>query len=145
MFEPYVEFIAVAILMALFWLQARGTGRVGAMFGPLMLMWFCVLAVLGLWHVAQSPGVLVAINPLFAWDFFHANGWEGFLILGTVFLVVTGGEALYADIGHFGDLPDSRLVVRGRVSLVAAQLFRPGVATSARSVGRRAPALSHGA
>ena len=104
-FEPYIEFIAVGILVALFWLQAKGTERVGAMFGPLMLMWFCVLAVLGLWHVVQMPAVLMAINPMFAADFFYANGWDGFLILGTVFLVVTGGEALYADIGHFGVFP----------------------------------------
>jgi KUP system potassium uptake protein len=104
-FEPYIEFIAVGILIALFWLQAKGTERVGAMFGPLMLTWFFVLAVLGLWHVAQAPGVLMAINPMFAADFFYTNGWEGFLVLGTVFLVVTGGEALYADIGHFGVFP----------------------------------------
>ena len=104
-FKPYLEVIAVTILIVLFWLQAKGTGRVGAMFGPLMLTWFSVLAILGMWHIAQSPGVLAAINPLFAWDFFRANGWEGFLILGTVFLVVTGGEALYADIGHFGVFP----------------------------------------
>jgi KUP system potassium uptake protein len=75
------------------------------MFGPLMLVWFGVLAILGVWHVAQAPGVLAAINPEYAWQFFAMNGWDGFLILGTVFLVVTGGEALYADIGHFGVFP----------------------------------------
>ena len=77
----------------------------GALFGPLMLTWFSVLAVLGIWHIAQAPAVLAAINPMYAYGFFLANGWEGFLILGTVFLVVTGGEALYADIGHFGVFP----------------------------------------
>ncbi|MBA3481374.1 MAG: KUP/HAK/KT family potassium transporter, partial [Pirellulales bacterium] len=104
-FNDYVEVIAVSVLLALFWLQSRGTARVGAMFGPLMLVWFSVLAILGVWHVAQAPGVLAAINPEYAWQFFAMNGWEGFLILGTVFLVVTGGEALYADIGHFGVFP----------------------------------------
>lgn len=101
----FIVVIAVVILLALFWLQSRGTARVGAMFGPLMLLWFGVLAILGLWHIAQAPWVLAGINPTYAWDFFQANGWEGYLILGTVFLVVTGGEALYADIGHFGVFP----------------------------------------
>ena len=105
LFEPYVVIIVVAILVGLFWMQSRGTARVGAMFGPLMFCWFCVLAILGMWHVALAPGVLKAVNPIYAWEFFHANGWAGYLILGTVFLVVTGGEALYADIGHFGVLP----------------------------------------
>ena len=104
-FRPFVEVIAVAVLLALFWLQSRGTASVGAMFGPMMLAWFGVLAILGIWHVAQRPDVLAAINPMYAWQFFEANGWEGFLILGTVFLVVTGGEALYADIGHLGVFP----------------------------------------
>jgi KUP system potassium uptake protein len=104
-FKPYVEVIAVAILVPLFWMQSHGTARVGSLFGPLMLIWFAVLAILGLWHVAQAPEVFAAVNPLYAWDFFRTNGWEGYLVLGTVFLVVTGGEALYADIGHFGVFP----------------------------------------
>lgn len=104
-FEPYVGAIAVAILICLFWMQDRGTSGVGAIFGPLMIAWFSLLAVLGVWQIVQMPGVLVAVNPAYAWWFFEANGWAGFLILGTVFLVVTGGEALYADIGHFGKLP----------------------------------------
>lgn len=103
--DRFVEIIAVIILFSLFRLQHRGTGGVGAIFGPLMLAWFLLLAILGAWHVAQAPGVLWAINPFYAWQFFYANGWEGYLILGTVFLVVTGGEALYADIGHFGTYP----------------------------------------
>ncbi len=104
-FEPYVAVIVVAILIGLFSVQARGTAGVGAMFGPLMCCWFFVLAALGVWHIAQAPGVLRAMNPMYAWEFFSANGWPGYLILGTVFLVVTGGEALYADIGHFGVFP----------------------------------------
>jgi KUP system potassium uptake protein len=101
----YVVLIAVGILVPLFWMQSRGTARVGAVFGPLMLAWFGVLAALGVWHIAKMPGVLVAINPMYGWEFFQHNGWHGFLILGAVFLVVTGGEALYADIGHFGAFP----------------------------------------
>jgi KUP system potassium uptake protein len=104
-FQRYVVVIAVAILIPLFWMQSRGTARVGAVFGPLMLTWFAVLAGLGIWHVAKMPSVLVAVNPLYGWEFFLHNGWDGFLILGAVFLVVTGGEALYADIGHFGAFP----------------------------------------
>jgi len=103
--DGFVDFIAVAILILLFWFQARGTARVGALFGPLMLAWFCLLAVLGAAHIFQNPSVLAAINPMYAWNLFDANGWQGFVILGTVFLVVTGGEALYADIGHFGTFP----------------------------------------
>lgn len=101
----FVEIIAVVILLGLFRLQSRGTAKVGALFGPFMLFWFLLLAALGVWHILEMPSVLSAINPLYAFHFFVENGTEGFLILGTVFLVVTGGEALYADIGHFGVLP----------------------------------------
>jgi KUP system potassium uptake protein len=103
--EDFVVPIAVVILIALFWLQSRGTARVGALFGPVMFIWFVVLALLGLWHIMKMPGVVAAINPAYGWAFFQHNGWHGFAILGTVFLVVTGGEALYADIGHFSIFP----------------------------------------
>jgi KUP system potassium uptake protein len=103
--QHFVVPIAVVILIALFWLQSRGTARVGALFGPVMLVWFVTLAALGVWHIAKMPGVFAAINPMYGWEFFQHNGWHGFAILGTVFLVVTGGEALYADIGHFGVFP----------------------------------------
>lgn len=103
--QNYVDAIAVAILIGLFWLQARGTAGVGVLFGPLMVLWFAVLAILGVWHIAEAPGVLAAINPLYGWEFFRANGMPGFALLGTVFLVVTGGEAMYADVGHFGKFP----------------------------------------
>jgi K+ transporter len=86
-------------------IQSRGTGRIGRLFGPVMLVWFSTLALLGITHIAQNPGVLVAINPLYAFDFIATDGLQGFLILGTIFLVVTGGEALYADMGHFGRKP----------------------------------------
>lgn len=103
--EPYVVPITVAILVLLFSIQHRGTARVGRVFGFVMILWFGVLAVLGLLHVARQPTVLAALSPFHPVEFFADNGWRGFLILGSVFLVVTGGEALYADIGHFGKLP----------------------------------------
>jgi KUP system potassium uptake protein len=103
--EPYVIPLTLAIIVGLFLIQSRGTARIGQLFGPVMLVWFAVLALLGIVHIAQNPGVLGAINPIYALTFFAANGWTGFLVLGTVFLAVTGGEALYADMGHFGARP----------------------------------------
>jgi KUP system potassium uptake protein len=104
-FRPYVLPITVVILIAVFAIQKRGTARVGAIFGPVMVLWFIVLATLGLWHISREPGVLAAINPAYAVRFFIENRGWGFLALGSVFLVVTGGETLYADIGHFGRRP----------------------------------------
>jgi KUP system potassium uptake protein len=105
LFAPYVEPLTVMIIVALFLIQSRGTGRIGRLFGPVMLVWFSTLAILGIAHIAQNPAVLLAINPRYAADFFATDGLQGFLVLGTVFLVVTGGEALYADMGHFGRRP----------------------------------------
>jgi KUP system potassium uptake protein len=103
--EPYVIPITIAILIALFLFQSRGTAGVGKVFGPITVVWFLVLAVLGLAQIARNPDVLAAINPAHGLEFFARNGWHGFLVLGSVFLVVTGGEALYADMGHFGLRP----------------------------------------
>ena len=103
--EPYVLPITIAILVVLFLFQSRGSGAVGRLFGPVTLLWFGTLAVLGVTQIVREPGVLVAANPLYAVQFFAENGLTGFLVLGSVFLVVTGGEALYADMGHFGRLP----------------------------------------
>ncbi len=105
LFEPYILPATIAILVGLFLVQSHGTARVGAVFGPIMLVWFATLALLGAWSVARYPQVLSSVNPLYALEFFRENGRHGFLILGTVFLVVTGGEALYADMGHFGREP----------------------------------------
>ena len=105
LFEPYVVPATMAILLALFLIQSRGTARVGALFGPVMVAWFGVIAALGIRWIARDPHVLVAFNPIHALDFFGRNGWHGFIVLGAVFLVVTGGEALYADMGHFGRRP----------------------------------------
>jgi KUP system potassium uptake protein len=103
--EPYVVPLTVAILVCVFAIQRHGTHRVGRLFGPVMVVWFVVLTVLGLAWIARQPGVLRAINPSYAVRFFATNGWHGFPVLGAVFLVVTGGEALYADMGHFGKGP----------------------------------------
>jgi KUP system potassium uptake protein len=100
--------IAVAILLLLFSAQRRGTGGIGALFGPVMLVWFTTLGVLGLTNLAENPDVLSAVNPTHAVDYLLGNGLDGFLSLGSVFLVVTGGEALYADLGHFGRSPIRR-------------------------------------
>ena len=104
-FAPYVVPITIAILIALFAVQRHGTARIGAIFGPVMLIWFATLGVLGAIQVVQHPGVLAAVSPFHGARFFAHNGWHGFLVLGSVFLVVTGGEALYADMGHFGARP----------------------------------------
>ena len=103
--EPYLIPITVAILIGLFLVQHRGTAGVGAVFGPIMVVWFLVIGWLGLASLVNNPGVLAAVNPLHGAEFFLRNGWMGFLVLGAVFLVVTGGEALYADMGHFGKRP----------------------------------------
>jgi KUP system potassium uptake protein len=104
-FDRFVVPIAVVILIGLFSFQSRGTSRVGKAFGPIVLLWFAVLALLGILSIVQEPGVLWAFDPRNAITFFAANGWRGFAVLGTVFLVVTGGEALYADMGHLGKHP----------------------------------------
>jgi len=104
-FEPYILPITIAILIGLFLVQSTGTAGVGSVFGPITLTWFLVLAVLGIVQIVQHPDVLAAVNPGYGLQFFIRNGWAGFLVLGSVFLVVTGGEALYADIGHFGLRP----------------------------------------
>ena len=100
-----VDPITIVILIALFIFQRRGTGGVGAVFGPVMLVWFLCIGVLGAAHVIREPRVLGAVNPLDAVRMFIDNPGRGFLVLGSVFLVVTGGEALYADMGHFGPKP----------------------------------------
>jgi KUP system potassium uptake protein len=105
LFQPYIIPITIAILIALFSFQKHGTGGVGRVFGPITLLWFLTLAALGVWHIAQEPRVLAAILPTHAFRFFIENRWNGFLVLGSVFLVITGGEALYADMGHFGRKP----------------------------------------
>ncbi|MDQ3294037.1 MAG: potassium transporter Kup, partial [Actinomycetota bacterium] len=103
--EDFVIPLACAILAGLFLVQKRGTAAVGRVFGPVMVLWFGVLGVLGLIQVLDHPAVLGAVNPVHIVDFFAASPGKAFLALGSIFLVVTGGEALYADMGHFGRRP----------------------------------------
>jgi KUP system potassium uptake protein len=103
--DSFIIPIAVGILAVLFLVQKRGTGGIGRVFGPIMVLWFATLAALGLNQVIQRPSVLKAVNPVYAYDFFAASPMTAFLTLGSIFLVVTGGEALYADMGHFGRRP----------------------------------------
>ena len=103
--ERFVIPLTVGILVGLFAFQKRGTAGVGAVFGPITLIWFLVLALLGTVQIARHPAVLASLNPWYAFAFFRENGAQGMLVLGSVFLVVTGGEALYADMGHFGKRP----------------------------------------
>ncbi|QOZ53824.1 potassium transporter Kup [Bradyrhizobium sp. CCBAU 53338] len=104
-FEHYVVPLTVLILVLLFAVQSKGTALVASAFGPVMVVWFAVLAVLGVIHIADDPTVLAAINPYYALQFLLSHGTIGLVTLGAVFLAVTGGEALYADLGHFGRKP----------------------------------------
>src|SRR3954470_1153918 len=103
--DHYVVPLTVFILVALFAVQSGGTARVASAFGPVMVVWFSVLAVMGLVHISDDPSVLAAINPWYAVQFLLSHGTIGMVTLGAVFLAVTGGEALYADLGHFGRSP----------------------------------------
>ncbi len=107
-FRTWVVPLTCVILAGLFAIQRRGTGKVGQFFGPIMLVWFVTLASLGVDHIRSSPHVLQSFSPFWAVRFFQHHGWHGLLILGSVVLVVTGGEALYADLGHFGRAPIRR-------------------------------------
>ncbi len=118
-FGPYVVPIAIAILIGLFAVQKRGTAAVGRVFGPIVMCWFVVMAILGLIHIGDDPSVFRAINPSYGYQFLSGNGTAGLLALGSVFLVVTGGEALYADMGHFGRRP----ILNGWYLVVLPALF----------------------
>jgi KUP system potassium uptake protein len=97
--------ITMVILVALFWIQRHGTSLVGKLFGPIMLVWFATLAVLGVNHIVRAPQIIAALNPYYALSFMHAHMLQAYVVLGSVFLVLTGAEALYADMGHFGVRP----------------------------------------
>jgi KUP system potassium uptake protein len=103
--KPYVVPITLVVLIALFLFQKRGTGGIGAVFGPIMLTWFAVLAVIGAVSITKAPSILAALNPLAALGFLISHGWLAFVSLGAVVLALTGAEALYADMGHFGASP----------------------------------------
>ena len=103
--EPWIAPITIVILVLLFAMQRRGTAAVGVVFGPVILVWFAVIATLGAISILEEPSVIAAIDPRHAVAFFVTNGMPGYLVLGAIFLVATGGEALYADLGHFGVTP----------------------------------------
>src|SRR5437867_1231031 len=104
-FKPYVVPIAVGVVIGLFAVQRRGTSLLGALFGPVALLWFVAIAALGIRGIASAPDVLWAVNPLHALGFLTTHGWASFVVLGAVLLAFTGAEALYADMGHFGKRP----------------------------------------
>ena len=104
-FQPYVVPAAVVILVALFAIQSRGTAAIGHFFGPIMLVWFVAMAVMGIAGIVRHPSVFAALSPTYGLHYLFSNGMTGFLVLGAVFLCVTGAEALYADMGHFGSRP----------------------------------------
>jgi KUP system potassium uptake protein len=103
--QPYVVPAAVAILVALFAIQSQGTAAIGRFFGPVMLVWFAAMAAMGISGIVQHPAVFAALSPVYGLSYLFSHGWTGFLVLGAVFLCVTGAEALYADMGHFGRGP----------------------------------------
>lgn len=103
--KPYVVPATMVILIGLFFMQRFGTAVVGRFFGPIIVLWFVVLGAIGVWHVAQQPTILAALNPLHAWEFLASRGWHMFAAVGAIVLALTGAEALYADMGHFGRKP----------------------------------------
>jgi KUP system potassium uptake protein len=104
-FSPYVVPITVIVIIALYAVQYKGTTGIGNWFGPIMLIWFIVLAAMGAYNIAKMPGIILALNPMHAMNFLHQHGWVAYLALGAVVLAFTGAEALYADMGHFGSKP----------------------------------------
>jgi KUP system potassium uptake protein len=130
--KSWIVPIVMGILIVLYSFQSHGTAKVSAFFGPIMLIWFATLAVLGIFHIKDSPDILNALNPLYALRFMTGHGILGFTVLGSVFLAVTGAEALYADMGHFG-----------RTAIRRAWLFfvLPGLVVN--YLGQGALALSH--
>src|SRR5262249_16461894 len=104
-FDPYVVPITVLILLMLFAVQSRGTARVAAFFGPIMLVWFLIIGLAAIPSIFRRPEILYSLSPYYAVSFMFHHGMIGFVTLGAVFLAVTGAEALYADLGHFGKKP----------------------------------------
>src|SRR3569833_2961811 len=131
-FEHYVVPLTVLILVALFAVQSSGTQRIASAFGPVMILWLLALAALGAWHIADDPSVLAAINPYYGVSFMLTHGHISLVTLGAVFLCVTGGEALYADLGHFG-----------RKSIQSAWLFFVLPALILNYFGQGAMLLAH--
>ncbi len=124
--SQFIVPIALMVIVGLFMMQRHGTATVGALFGPVMITWFLCLAFLGMHSIWQYPLILQALDPRFALGFAMQSPGLAFLALGAVFLCMTGAEALYADMGHFGRKPIRLCVVQFRIALANAQLFWPG-------------------
>ena len=112
-FEPYVPPLSVVVLVAVFALQLQGTARIGALFGPIMTIWFLVIGLLRIAGIIKHPGVLAALDPRYGLGYPFGHGLTGFLVLGGMFLCATGAEAIYADMGHFGARPIRLVADRG--------------------------------
>ena len=124
--EPLVVPITCVILLVLFLVQSRGTQLLGKVFGPVMIGWFTLIGGLGLVEVLKEPTVIRALSPTYAFQTLTGNGIHGFLLLGSIILAVTGAEALYADMGHFGSPPDPAGVVLAGQARAGPGLPRPG-------------------
>jgi KUP system potassium uptake protein len=131
-FEPYVVPLTLLLLVALFMLQRRGTGHVGRYFGPIIIVWFTAIGVLGGWEIARRPSILLAVDPRYAFDLMANHPWHGFVLLGSVVLAVTGAEALYADMGHFGRSPIRRAWLRFVFPALLLSYFGQGALLLAR-------------
>jgi KUP system potassium uptake protein len=141
-FRPIVLPVAAAILVGLFLVQSRGTASVGRFFGPIMVVWFLLLAVLGLVHIVQAPIILKALNPYYGLHLLISNGLLGFIILGSVFLAVTGAEALYADMGHFGKQPIRLAWLAMALPCLALQYFGQGALVLTNPAAAKDPFFS---
>ena len=128
--QPYVIPITLTVLISLFLIQQRGTGGIGAMFGPITLIWFITLGFVGIINIASAPEILQALNPLFAFTFCLNNGLLAFIAFGAIVLAVTGGEALYADMGQLWKKTDSPSLVWLCSSCVDIELLRTGSASA---------------
>ena len=145
MLEHYAVPLTIIILIALFFAQSRGTARIAVFFGPIMGLWFIAIAMAGLSQIAQNPGVLAAFNPLHAIAFLGSHGYIGLVTLGAVFLAVTGAEALYADLGHFGRKPIQIAWLWFVLPALAINYFGQGALVLADFLSHRKPILSNGA
>ena len=144
MFDSYIIPLTILILCALFLIQRHGTARVGGLFGPVILIWLCFLAVTGVFQIIQAPQVLQAVYPWHAVRFLIVNKLHGFMVLGAVFLVVTGTEALYADMGHFGTRPIRLTWFAVVFPALVSQLFRTRRIAAWTPRGCKSSLLRHG-
>ncbi len=129
---PYVIPLTLILLVVLFVAQRRGTGRVGGLFGPILIVWFAIIGLLGLLEIARHPMIMWALNPLYGIDLIRQDPGSGFVLLGAVVLAVTGAEALYADMGHFGRGPIRRAWLRFVFPCLLLNYFGQGALLLAR-------------